>query len=45
MKELKFLYMTAFLSQQTKNMYDFYVVQKHSGWFREFEIRNCSEIV
>ena len=46
-KELKFLYMTAFLSQKPEyiNMYDFYVVQKHSGWFRKFEIRNCSEIV
>ena len=43
MKELKFLYMTAFLSQKPE--YDFYVVQKHSGWFRKFEIRNCSEIV
>ena len=26
-------------------IYAFFVVQNHSGWFRIFEIRNCSEIV
>ena len=47
MKEFSISYMAAFIKSTYLyiDIYGFYVVQKHSGWCRKFEIRNCSEMV